>query len=719
MSSLIPKISIGRDGKRNSFDLSCMTHTTSEIGYVQPTFGRTIIPKSKVRISTRTGSRLSPLYVPTMGKIDIRHYHCFVPYSTLWTPFDSFITKQNYTLLDGTTYQPVQCPWFKIGSLIRKLTSYGVTYDSGYDPHEDITAFIIGDNGPLSASDIEALNTGSYSDDVVKNCEVGVLPKYVISSDGFVFETIYGTELVPNKWFFFPLYSDGTDFSKATELKSDKAFPSNINYDFSGVSSYEDSNNVEHELTICYNFNGALKRLRTIFMGLGYSFNPYDDQKVTPFKALAFYKAYYALFGVNREKNFYNTYCYKLVKALSETTALDLDDALNNTVVYALWFNFVRLELSNCTYTCPVDYFSAADTSTQRSVTTSSIGIDSEMHDCYDAMNPLGARADSKGVRVGWTGFYEDDETDQNYQFQQGLYPLAQQMALRLLRFVNKNSVIGRKISDILRARYGVSDLHNQTHESIIRVGASSTDIEIAAIYNNTDTEDLPLGAYAGAGMSSKSSANSKSFTFETSEFGCLLTLTAVVPKMGYWQGMLHENSDGVNDYTEFYQPEFDAMGWQAVRYNELVADKQTKNHFESDPVVGTNLGVWGYLPRMSHLKTSFNRCLGDISIPHMQDSMLPYTLDRFFKNRMLSKSGNRAFEVEYSTPLPVNEAQSFRSGTQGDTNRIFTDMSPTDDHVIMQIFFEVKMSAPMKSIATSFDTWDENSTSSVDVAHE
>lgn len=709
MSSLIPKISIGRDGKRNSFDLSCMTHTTSEIGYVQPTFGRTIIPDSKIRISTRTGSRLSPLYVPTMGKIDIRHYHCFVPYSTLWTPFDSFITKQNYTLLDGTTYQPNKCPWFKVGNIIRKLTSFSVSFESGYDPHVDITAFLIGDNGPLNASQIEALNSGQYSDDVVKNCELGILPKYVISSDGFVFETVYGTELVADKWFFFPLYQGGKDMSKALQLKSEKAFPSNTNFDFSDITYYEDSNNVEHPLTICYNFNGALKRLRTIFMGLGYSFNPYDDQKVTPFKALAFFKAYYALFGVNREKNFYNTYCYKLVKALSETTDLDLDDAVNSIIVAALWINFVRLELSNCTYTCPVDYFSAADTVTARGA-SSQTSISSELRAGNGFSFNMGATTLADAT-VTTTGGGVENPSQGN--------PLAQQIASRLLRFVNKNSVIGRKISDILRVRYGVSDLHNQTHESIIRVGASSTDIEIAAIYNNTDTEDLPLGAYAGAGMSSKSSANSKSFTFETSEFGCLLTLTAVVPKMGYWQGMLRENSDGVNDYTEFYQPEFDALGWQSVRYNELVADKQTKNHFEDNPVVGTDLGIWGYLPRMSHLKTSFNRCLGDISIPHMQDSMLPYTLDRFFKNKKPSDSVDKAFEVEYSTPLPVNEAQSFRSGTQGDTNRIFTDMSPTDDHVIMQIFFDVKMSAPMKSIATSFDTWDENSSSSVEVAHE
>lgn len=697
MSSLIPKISIGRDGKRNSFDLSCMTHTTSEIGYVQPTFGRTIIPKSKVRIGTRTGSRLSPLYVPTMGKIDIRHYHCFVPYSTLWTPFDSFITKQNYTLLDGTTYVPSKCPYFEVGNFLRALISRATSFETGYDPHEEITACFVSHNGIVTDQIIQSWNSLEYTDDIVNEFSLGILPKYIISKEG----NLYETTKQGGAWFFSPLDASP---ELVKELKAKLAFPSPTSFDFS--DSFLDMEDVG-SVQVCYNFNGGLKRLRSIFLGLGYSFNPYDNQKVTPFKALAFYKAYFALFGVTREKNFYNTYCYKLIKALSETTALDLDDAINNPIVYGLWINFIRLELANCTYTCPVDYFSAADVTTMRGGNSTSVR--SEV--AGDPNSQYGQYIFSVGGSSPEPVGTVTTEPSSG-QFDGATFPLAQQIALRLLRFVNKNSVVGRKISDILRMRYGVSDMHNETHENIIRVGASSTDIEIAAIYNNTDTQDLPLGAYAGAGMSSRRNANSKTFTFEAKEFGCLITLTAVVPKMGYFQGMLRENSDGVNDYTEFYQPEFDAFGWQSVRYNELVADKQTKG-LEDNPVVGTDLGVWGYLPRMSHLKVSFNRCLGDISIPHMQDSMLPYTLDRFFENKKVS------YGTSKSTPLPVNEAQSFRSGTQGKTNRIFTDMSPTEDHVIMQIFFDVKMSAPMKSIATSFDTWDEASKSSVEVAHE
>lgn len=697
MSSLIPKITIGRDTKRNHFDLSCMTHTTSEIGYVQPTFGRTIVPKSKVRVSTRTGSRLSPLYVPTMGKIDIRHYHCFVPYSTIWTPFDSFITKQNYTLPTGETYVPERIPGFTVGSLLRSLTQFITEYTSGYDPKDDLTGGILVPASPsgirlANDTEIQALRSDAQNlDGIIKDM---FFPRFVISDEGHIWKVLKNNNLLD----LVPLYASGEDFSEAIDVKSKLSFPSAISFDFEDYC--EDTANVTHHVVL--NFNGALKRLRTIFMGLGYSFNPFDTEEVTPLKLLAYYKAYYALFGVNRERNFYNTYCYKVIKYMSENTITSLLDITNNPVLTALFLNFVRLELSSCTYTCPVDYFSAADTTTQRG--SNNIGISSDV---------TGFNAYSQTPSVGAQSFDGSPVEALSNSSSASVYSLAIQMANRLMRFVNKNSVIGRKISDILRARYGVTDMHNQTHESIIRVGASSTDIEIAAIYSNTETEDIPLGGYAGAGVSSRSNANSKSFTFETSEFGVLITLTAVVPKMGYFQGMLRENSDGVVDFSEWYTPEFDALGWQAVRYNELVADRQIKAYGSQLPY-GTDLGVWGYLPRMSHLKVGFNRCLGDISIPHMQDSMLPYTLDRFFENRKLSSTG-----TIINTPLPVNEAQSFRSGTQGNTNRIFADMSPTEDHVIMQIFFDIKMSAPMKSISTSFDTWDEESEQSVDVAHE
>ena len=696
MSSLIPKISLGVDTKRgNHFDISSLTHTTSEIGYVQPTFSKNLVPKSKVRIGTRTGVRLSPLFVPTMGQIDVRHYHCFIPFSTLWTPFDAFITRTNYTLPDGTTYVPSVCPSFRLDTLLTAILGTNTLPIVDVKLLELLTSVactIYRDGVRLKESDItNYLNTSSKLANIFQtNSELDYKPKNI------VFEDSNGNDVS-----YYLDYDSGTSTYALIQHSSadwlqEQAIPTMNTCDFS--ESFIDSG---VHWTICYNWNGPWKRLRTIFLGLGYSFNPFDSEWVTLFKLLAFYKSYWTLFGVNRTINFYNTNCYKLIKVLSETTITQI--SLVTPTAYALLIGLLR-DLTECTYTCPVDYFSSADTTTMR-------GEQNAFSLTSDYVSPSGA--------TGGLGAYVDNAQPVNI-FQGGSFSgldptaFAMKIATRLMRFVNKNSVVGRKVSEILRTRYGITDLHNTTHESVIRVGSNSVPIQISAIYNqNGDSVDMPLGSYGGMGIGSH---RSKNFKFSADEFGCLITLTAVVPKMGYFQGRFKENTDGVNDAFDFYTPEFDAIGWQPVTYSELVADRTHKDSGSSP--YGTNLGIFGYQPFYTHMKVGFNRVLGDISIPHLRDSMLPYTLDRYYPDVIQGVSNTNA-EIQEFLPLPVNEPQTFRSGTSGNTNRIFSDISKTDDHVIMQIFFDVKMSAPMKSISTSYDTWDEESTHSVDVSHE
>lgn len=693
MSSLIPKINIGVDTHNSQFDLSSMTHATSEIGYVMPTYSKYIVPKSRVSIGTRTGSRLSPLFVPTMGQLEIRHYHCFIPFNTIWFPFDAFLTKTNYTLPSSTTYIPRKCPSFTVKSVLSFMYHYNTA--SSVSLREDLSCSIYDEDGVMWPDSLITTN-----DVIAVLRDLGNLhfmPRYLISQEGtqyMITEVGAGYELVR-----LPVNARVNNVS----------FPTLEHCDFADRAS--------EGVTFCFNFNGTSKRLRSIFLGLGYSFNPYDTEKVTPFKLLAFYKAYWSLFGVNRSYNFFNTYCYKLIKVLSETTVTDMN--VIGSVVYELFENFIVNELGKCTYTCPADYFSASDLDTQRSATESngySFASPVTNIDGTAATGYVGAASLSNGQ------FANDVRTFQAYSSTQNSgadSPLGQKIALRLLRFVNKNSVIGRQVSELLRARYGVSDIHNALHEQVQRIGASKTPINISAIYNNTDSGSMPLGSYAGLGVSGQNGAISKKFTFDTKEFGVLITLSSVVPKMGYFQGMFRENSDGVVDNTEFWTPEFDAIAWQSVRYNELIADRQFMSAFHSNEHssdASTDLGIFGYNPTYQHYKVSFNRVLGDISLPSMQDSMLPYTLDRYFPNKQISNYPVTALELP---DLPPNDPMYFRSGTRGETNRIFSDMSPTEDHVIMQIFFDVKMRSPMKSIANSYDTIDEETTHTTEVGHE
>lgn len=713
MSNLLPKISIGVDTHKGQFDLSCLTHTTSEIGFVQPTYSKLFVPGSKVRLQTRTGARLSSLFVPTMGQIDIRHYHFFVPISAVWSQFKYFKEKLPYTLPDGTTFVPSVAPNFSVASVIYSLLAkqsvnfkeelsadLGVTiYNTTLEPNKVGSA--------LSAEEIEALGAGEGLTNLFEGLGTKrFIPKYLrgVASDGSlrvyeVIETdddgriIYGVERVDN-------YVDEVNDSSWNKL----SFPSFDACDFLNNSQYERSNGSSTTAIVCYNLNGALKRLRNMFIGLGYSFNPWDETSVTPFKLLAYYKAYWMKFCVSREYNFYNTYCYKCIKFMSDHSMTIIS---GSPAFWELFMNFLSEELCQCRYICPADYYSASDTTTQRgagsgvSVNTTLVGFPYE----GQTSNSIGAFGNENrpiSIRAEGGGF------------NQTILPLAQQIALRMLRFVNKNSAIGKRIDTLWRARYGVSPFMSVLEGGVDKVGDSLTPVLIDAIYNQTDSAEFPLGSYAGMGVTTKNKAVSDKFTFSVAEHGFLITLSAVVPKMGYFQGMLHENSDGVGGALDFYTPEYDALGWQPVRYNELIADRQFK--LDSDTQVGTNLGVFGYMPTYSHLKVSAKNIVnGDISLPSKQESMLPYTLDRFFPQREFT-AVNKSFVVP---DLPANEPNSFRAGTQGRTNRIFSDVSPTDDHVIMQIYFDIHMTAPMKPLSTSFDTIDEESTHTIDVNHQ
>lgn len=715
MSNLLPKIAIGVDTHKGQFDLSCLTHTTSEIGFVQPTYSKLFVPNSKVRLQTRTGARLSSLFVPTMGQIDIRHYHFFVPISAVWAQFKYFKEKIPYTLPDGTTFIPTIAPNFSVGSVIYSLLSrVSTNYKAALASELGVTIYntTIESNkvgNALSAEEIEALGEGEGLTNLFEGLStMRFVPKYLrgVASDGSlrVYEvtetvdsgrTIYGVERVDN-------YVNEINDSSWNKL----SFPSFDACDFLNYSHYVRSNGSSTTAIICYNLNGSLKRLRNMFIGLGYSFNPWDNTMVTPFKLLAYYKAYWMKFCVSRQYNFYNTYCYKCIKFMSDHSMTIIS---GTPAFWELFLNFLAEELCQCRYICPADYYSASDLDTQRSASES---------DGYSFSSPQ-SMTNRSDFELGW-----NPQTASSSVYRGHADPvavstnpsnaLAQRIALRLLRFVNKNSAIGRRIDTLWRARYGVSPFVSVLEGGVDKVGDSSTPILIDAIYNQTDSAEFPLGSYAGMGVTTKNKAVSDKFTFSVSEHGFLITLSAVVPKMGYFQGMLHENSDGVGGPLDFYTPEFDALGWQAVRYNELISDRQFR--LDSDTVVGTNLGIFGYMPTYSHLKVSAKNIVnGDISLPSKQESMLSYTLDRFFPQREFT-AVNKSFVVP---ALPANEPNSFRAGTQGRTNRIFSDVSPTDDHVIMQIYFDIHMTAPMKPLTTSFDTIDEESTHTIEVNHQ
>lgn len=709
----IPSISVGQSSHRNKFDISANTHTTSEVGYCQPMYSKLLYPNSTIKVSMESIVRLSSLFVPTMGRIELRAYHCFVPLNTLWTQWDAFQTGTDYTLADGTSYKPMKCPMFNMPKFFQTYLS---TYDDSWNCNCLYKTPLNGvrhlakvsemfDSNDVPTSELSSMLQGSWS-----YSSNGFGWNFSQKRNGFILENDKkGVKFGQNDYVY--VYNDGTTIKVSSvvlgiEMSGEPTSVNGFANDLFPITAFicdAKSCDFKFEVVrsgvasstydICTCLGPQLKRLRKVFVGLGYQFNPFLNEDFNLFKLLAYYKAWYQMFYPQRESNFYATNCYRLIKWTSEHE-INLYTNLMTGETKAPFFNFF-LDLRDMRYILPLDYFSLADPKAEtRGATNGNYGVDTMripvMHgsvnvDNYQATENAVADNNTDGTQFGTRtpaiSSYENGEPT----------ALAIRTVMKLMRFINKNTVVGKKVSDLMRMRFGVVDTHEASHEAVYVIGRNSVNVSISEVMSNADTSasgGLALGDYAGKAIGY---GKSKSFTFSTgSNHGIFLTFGMIVPKVGYYQGVCRDNLLGDGDRFDFFSPEYDALGYDDVKSTELNGSMQW--NAKVFPNISNPLdGSLGYVPRYTFAKVQNDVCNGDISLGSKVDSMLPYALVRTFDG------------------IPNMSPENFRSLVLTDFNRIFNSKSTWDDHFIIQSYFDVSLWSNMKSIATSFDTFDED----------
>ena len=358
MSSLIPKVSIGIDSRKYRRNQSCLVHGTSEIGYVFPTYARNYINDASISLGTRSRVMLSSMFVPTMGQMDVRHYHCFVPWNRVWSPFDAFLAKEPFNFRTGSSI-PQHVPTIKTGELLVGLfqrdsiphgwNARGNFFQAGcsFDDWIQSDALNVGLTCSIYYAEPNSQNLpGDYQlcsfglDDDVSDlltdlfCNLNndvygyeldgdtsqhvgcIIPSMFRTTQGdFFIECKYGSSSPFVEVTGHTSIGSGYRTHRGIDYINSLSFPSLESCDF----SYEVYNeNTELFYTVCFNFNGVVKRLRNIFLGLGYSFNPYDMEPDSVLKLFAYYRAWFSMFAVTRDFNFNDTNCAKLYRLMSE-----------------------------------------------------------------------------------------------------------------------------------------------------------------------------------------------------------------------------------------------------------------------------------------------------------------------------------------------------------------------------------------------------------------
>lgn len=464
----------------------------------------------------------------------------------------------------------------------------------------------------------------------------------------------------------------------------------------------------EKHVIAAFRYSTRAKHLRSILIGLGYSLAMQDWSKVIGLPLFAFYKAWFDTYAPKRSVAWTDTPVFKFIKSVS-------DDYLPNLCNDEDSMDLVFSALSDCYYVSNDDFVSVHRSSVQN------VSVDS-----FSFVSPDGSIAETQKTTNNDPVFFTNNVS-----------LIALDVVKRLTRFVNKDSVIGQKMSTWVRNHFN-AQVANSLYQDVYQVKTDILPLQINDVFSTADTSDASsqtgerLGSYAGKGIG----FGDTGCKFHSDRHGYLLCISAIVPKSGYFQG----NDTSLYGLDRFTLPsaDFDALGMEVTPFGFIAGDiGYTDMTASTDQKLDYSAG-FGFVPRFSGYKFKKNIVNGDMSRRSLIDSMSPYYLDRILQTGdalYQSMADNKFAQIRQFYPSLPKASEQWRYLTKypwlGDYDRIFynddvyhgSTSTPVDsfsedidgsaarpDNFIVQSLFSMKIQDVLKPLAMSYDTFVEDS---------
>lgn len=676
----IPNIKLGFSKSKYSHNLSRDCNTTFPFGIVQPLFTQYMLPNSDIKVNAKQLVRLAPMPVPSFARVSLRTVTRFVPEIDVVPYADAFYSQMSYR---GQV--PSSLPSIDNPTLVYYLLQ-----------HSTCTLYNV---------------SGFISNDI----SFSAVPssQAIPSSWGVAFGKLFGKSVDAPVTFLFDKSKNVVPLSDGTPLRP-AAVPESADYVvFFNTSSPDSAPN----MCACFNFGVKAKNFRNICIGLGYSLDLDDFTPVRFSPLLSFYKAYYDTYGITRFKSFTSTKCFKLIT--------DYIDTLKT-------INFAGLIQSTQPFTALMDFFD-------------------ELSVCYYSVSQDFVSVHRDGLATGardTTLYFPSPEQYQDiiqsdadklptYDVTDGVIStISLQVLNRLTRFVNKNSILGNRLSEYMRLHYG-SDVVSSIFKDSNFVDSSVLNCNINDVFSTSDTAVYDaatdtktgenLGAFAGKGLG----LGDLSFKYSAPCHGYIITLAAIVPDAGYFQG----NNPDLFALNWDQQPsaDFDALGFEATPRSAFISHNDISARYRLGTSDLTDKS-FGFVPRFSCFKAAKNVVNGDMSRRGSIDSLSPYYLDHIISSNVLrdttgsdgvikchynySAVPSTSYDWRYVCKYPwlgnflrlfINDVGPLDKGSASrpyDTSTY--DYMCLDDPFICQSVFNVRVSNCLKPLSLSFDTFEE-----------
>ena len=735
------------DNKKARFNWSHDVNTSASMGDLQPVICKLMMPKSKATVSAKNLIRLAPLVAPAFARLKYKMLHEFVAFSDLTENFPHLLA-QTSVARGATIYDITQIPHIYLGQLsyLVLIGSWCSIYerDATYTDVKTIQRATVGDTSAYS-------NTVSFFDTLFNNNQMIQFNRYVADFPGFTGTTMsmrqlcgqyFGNDMNktcleipianPSKASFFDTSEYYTQQSIPPTVPA--PVPNDPYVDLHEADYLLDVEIEGHFLTFAFRLSDFGKRIRKILIGCGYQIDFQSKSKVSLMPLFATFKAYYDMFGLQLYENYYQTNLYKLLTYCDFNNVVDFSQLFTNS----LWVTFV-VDLGNLWMTNQQDFVSAHIEST---AVSPEFGLSKQFIDVDGSANitEVDSRAENTGISTNINGHAFIDAIKHGH--------LDSEYLKRLYMCTNRNTIAGREIEKLLRAQ-GLGEFVDNCKSRFI--GSQDTFIDVSDVISQADTfkdgTGSLLGEYAGLGVGENYMKGKapKNFTYQTEEYGYWVCLASIVPDAGYSQAV--DGTLFAIDKMSLYNPEFDGLGYEASRKNQVVG---AQNWCKPTEATEDNRldATFGFVPRYTSLKVVTSKLNGNFSLRSTRASFLPYTCDKFIdvgekqvESLHVSNTSRRYSVHELLTPLRVPVASNVyryicRYAFLGNFNRIFANVGKDftneheffdalqddallrarfeylvriDDNFLIHNVINMQCFAPMKPIERSFETFDEN----------
>lgn len=615
-------------------DLSCVHVTTTDWMNGAPVYFKEMVPGEKIEVVQETFTRLDPLVVPTFGRGLVHNRAFFVPMRTIMKNWNDFITAANSS------------------AQIDETAATGVS-----------TVVSVNKVPVVKNSDFVQLFCGS-----TPGSSSSALATLVIPGSGYN-EKVHDIVLVT----YSGSYSN----------------PVNTAYDLTPVG----------------------RRVMKILQSLGYNILWVNDVQQTPVDVVANESEYSALpilawlkvicdwyYPSQYVGDSYYNYAQSLINA-GNTSSISL-----NLTASMLTYLFSSNSPFSGLVNYDSDYFVSAfdnpigaSQGTMQGTQTGNImftdinyknvgGVDGSANTPFGAIGVVNTTSSTNGDVPVYSPRNGINVTSSKQITQYGLDALK-----ALTDYMKRHQLVGARALDRFYARFGKA-LSSEKMDRSNYIGSGNLPLQIGDVMSHADSQGAVLGQYAGKGVGF---GNFK-FDYSTDEYGYVIVVNSIVPQIGYYEGIdrtvMHVGR------TDFWTPEFDQIGNQAIATKELLVPMNWHDTAAStaNQIVNADLndGIFGYTPRYSEYKIGRDKLTGDFR--YNSKNKLGNTSDAWHMFRKVAGLYTQANDIKHSFDFSVGY-------DWNQYNRIFNYTNVDADKFYMIHSFGVHCSSPMHSL---YDTY-------------